>query len=108
MNNLVTKSKHAVLKSFLGVNLEVLSHGPKTMVAKMLYKLGDRVPSHSHPNEQSGYVLSGSYRISIGAETHDLTAGDSYTVPAGVLHEIIILEPGQVVDVFSPPRADYL
>jgi len=43
-----------------------------------------------------------------GGRSGELAAGDSYSIPGGVAHEIVILDPGQVIDVFSPPRADYL
>lgn len=105
---MITKAGEAVRRQFHGVDLEVLSHGPLTMVTRMLYKSGDRVPTHSHPNEQSGYVLSGRYIVTIGGDTHELKSGDSYTVPAGVEHELVIAEEGLVLDVFSPPRVDYL
>jgi len=53
-------------RRFLGVDFLVLSHVPDTMITKMLYKKEDNVPLHKHPNEQSGYVISGKYRIQFG------------------------------------------
>ena len=105
---MIVKAHEATRKSFLGVNFLVLSHGTHTMVTKMLYKQGDNVPFHKHPNEQSGYVLSGRYRIIFGDHDHLIAPGDTYSIPKNTEHRIEIIEPGEVLDFFSPPRADYL
>jgi quercetin dioxygenase-like cupin family protein len=107
MKNVVKKGQ-AIAKQFLGVDFVVLAIGKDTMVAKMLYKKTDFVPFHKHPNEQSGYVISGKYNLTFLNETHQLNAGDSYAIPANVEHSIEIIESGEVVDVFSPIREDYL
>lgn len=60
---MVTKKENAKPKEFKGVSFDVLAVGEKSMVTRMNYKIGDNVPAHAHPNEQSGYVVSGKYRI---------------------------------------------
>ena len=105
---MIVTSKNAQRRNFLGVDFLLLSHGSETMVAKMLYKKEDNVPFHMHPNEQSGYVISGRYRIVFGNNDQEIGPGDSYTIPHDVEHRIEIIEPGEVLDVFSPPRQDYL
>lgn len=105
---MIVKSEDAKSRQFLGVDFLLLSHGPESMIAKMLYKKPDNVPFHKHPNEQSGYVISGKYRIVFGNNDQEIGPGDSYTIPRDVEHRIEIIEPGQVLDVFSPPRKDYL
>ena len=105
---MIVKSRDAQKRSFLGVDFVLLSHGAESMVTKMLYKRGDSPPLHKHPNEQSGYVISGRYRITIDDVRHDIGPGDSYTIPREIEHSIEIIEPGEVLDVFSPPRKDYL
>ncbi len=107
MRNLV-KSEDAIRKQFLGVDFEVLAIGEKSMVAKMLFKAGDFAPFHKHPNEQSGYVISGKYNLKFGGKEYLLSAGDSYSIPADVEHSLEIIEAGQVIDVFMPIRQDYL
>jgi len=69
MKRIITRKEEAGKKVFKGVSLDVLSIGDKSMVAKMDYKNGDFATTHSHPNEQSGYVISGKYRLII--ETPD-------------------------------------
>jgi len=78
------------------------------MVTKMLYKKEDKPPIHKHPNEQSGYVISGEYNIIIEGAACRIGPGDSYTIPRNIDHSIEIIEPGEVLDFFSPPRKDYL
>ena len=56
------------------------------MVTRMNYRVGDKVPPHSHPNEQSGYVISGKYRIKYQDINEILNSGDSYSVPENVEH----------------------
>jgi quercetin dioxygenase-like cupin family protein len=104
----VVKKENGVPRQFLGVDFVVLSIGKDTMVAKMLYKPSDNVPFHKHPNEQSGYVISGKYRLKFGGEEYLLSDGDTYSIPADVEHSIEIIEAGEVIDVFSPIRQDYL
>ena len=105
---MIVKSADAQRKSFLGVDFVVLSHGPESMVTKMLYKKEDNPPLHKHPNEQSGYVISGKYKIIIGKTEDIITSGDTYSIPRDVEHSIEIIEPGEVLDFFTPPRKDYL
>ena len=107
MRNIVKKAE-ATPKQFLGVDFVVLSIGENSMVTKMLYKTTDFVPFHKHPNEQSGYVISGKYKLKFGGEEYLLSEGDTYSIPANVEHSIAIIEAGQVVDVFRQIRQDYL
>jgi quercetin dioxygenase-like cupin family protein len=105
---MVVRSKDAQRRSFLGVDFVLLSHGPESMVTKMLYKKEDIVPSHKHSNEQSGYVISGEYTIIIDNVPHKIGPGDSYSIPRDIEHRIEIIKHSEVVDFFSPPRKDYL
>lgn len=104
----VVKKENAVKKQFLGVNFEVLAIGKESMVTKMLFKASDFAPFHKHPNEQNGYVISGSYKLIFGNKEHIITSGDSYSIPANMEHSMEIIEPGEIIDVFTPIRQDYL
>lgn len=91
-----------------GITYEVLSVGPTSMVTKMLYETGDTVPEHSHESEQSGYVVSGRYRLRFRGNDEVVETGDGYTIPGDVPHRIDVLAPGEVIDVFTPLRDDLL
>ena len=66
------------------------------------------VPWHQHANEQAGVMLEGALELTIGEETRLMRPGDAYTIPPDMPHSARTLEEGCVVlDIFSPPRADY-
>ncbi len=104
---MIVKSKDTKQREFKGVSFEVLATGKKSMVTKMNYKIGDKVPLHSHPNEQSGFVISGEYIINYGGVTETLKKGDSYSIPENIEHSWEVITKGEVIDVFTPPRNDY-
>jgi quercetin dioxygenase-like cupin family protein len=95
-------------RAFLGIRFEVLATGPRSMVTRMLYADGDEAAQHAHPNEQAGYVVSARVRLTIAGETFELGPGDSYVIPADIPHSLTVVSAGEVVDVFTPPREDYL
>jgi len=99
---------NGIRKTNYGVNFLVLAHGTQSMVTKMLYKQGDTVPKHAHPNEQSGYVLSGKYSIRFAGYNEEIGPGDSYSIPANIEHSLDVIEAGEVIDLFVPPRRDFL
>jgi|SRR5579872_5026440 len=69
-----------------------------------------RTTMHAHPeHEQIGYVISGSLEMQVGDEIYTLHAGDMYRAPRNVPHgNALILSTAVVLDVFSPPRNDYV
>ena len=109
---IVVHKKDALKKVFKGVSLDSLAIGEKSMVAKMYYVKGNFATTHQHPHEQCGYVISGEYRlkVEIPEENIDilLHAGDSYAIPGNTPHSFEVIEGGEVVDVFTPQREDYL
>lgn len=104
---MITKKQDAQKREFKGVQFELLTSGEKSMITKMNYKIGDIVPMHNHPNEQSGYVISGKYRLQFGKHDEIIGVGDSYVIPENEHHSIHVIEEGEVIDVFTPPREDY-
>jgi quercetin dioxygenase-like cupin family protein len=105
---MIVKSTQATAKVFLGVSFDVLAVGEHTMVTRMRYEAGAHIPGHRHPNEQAGYVISGRVRVRFGEHDEILEAGDSYVIPKDLVHTFDVLEAGEVIDVFCPPREDYL
>jgi quercetin dioxygenase-like cupin family protein len=105
---MIVKANDAKRREFLGVSFDVLAVGEQSMVTRMEFHEGDLVPFHSHPHEQSGYVLEGKLRLIFGETDEILEPGDSYSIPGDTAHSIEVLESGYVIDFFSPPREDYL
>lgn len=104
---LVVTSAQAKPREWMGVRFEVLATGSRAMVTKMLYESHNQGFMHQHPNEQSGYVISGRYRLTVDDRTYELAPGDSYSIPADTDHSIAVLEAGHVIDVFTPPRDEF-
>lgn len=105
------RREDALKKTFKGVNLDSLATGEKSMVTKMNYVKGNFATLHTHPNEQCGYVISGKYHLIVdGEEKIDviMRPGDSYAIPGNTPHSFEVIEAGEVVDVFTPLREDYL
>lgn len=85
--------------------------GDGMMLAHVYLKKGAVVPQHSHHNEQITYILSGALKFFIGAERqHEVTvrAGEVLHLPSNLPHEAHALEDTLDVDVFNPPRQDWL
>jgi quercetin dioxygenase-like cupin family protein len=104
---MVVKATGAQKSEFRGVTFDLLSRGKESMVTKMNYRAGDFIPEHMHPNEQSGYVLSGIYLLKLDEVDEILTKGDSFSIPANVEHAMEVLETGEVVEIFAPPGMDF-
>lgn len=104
---MIVRNREARPREFKGIHFDVLAVGERTMLTRMKFKAGDRVPGHSHPNEQSGYILSGKIRITCSQFDETLEPGDSYWIPAGMEHRAEALEETIVLDFFTPPREDY-
>ncbi|WP_297071187.1 cupin domain-containing protein [uncultured Duncaniella sp.] len=105
------RRQDAIKKRFKGVSLDSLAVGEKSMVTKMNYVKGDFATLHSHPHEQCGYVISGEYHLIVeGDERIDVIMhpGDTYAIPGNTPHSFEVIEGGEVVDVFTPQREDYL
>jgi quercetin dioxygenase-like cupin family protein len=85
--------------------------GDQMMIAHVYLKKGALVPQHSHHNEQITYIISGALQFSIGADRAEqivVRAGEVLHLPSNVPHEARALEDTLDVDVFSPPRQDWL
>ncbi len=105
---MIIKSENGIKKEFKGVSFDVLAVGQKSMITRMNYKKNDNVPFHKHPNEQNGYVVSGVFKLKLKGKEEIIKTGDSYTLDENVLHSIEVVEEGVIIDIFSPPREDYL
>jgi quercetin dioxygenase-like cupin family protein len=85
--------------------------GDRVMLAHVYLKKGSIVPRHSHENEQITYILEGGLRFWIGedeAQVIDVMAGEVLHIPSLVQHKAEALEDTLDVDIFSPPRQDWL
>jgi len=106
-----------------GVERKTLVHGERTLMVRFRLAAGSGLPPHSHPHEQTGYLVSGRARFTVGGdttgsdtvggdtaggETTEVGPGDSWCIPGGVEHSLVVLEDSVAVEVFSPVREAYL
>ena len=113
----------AIKHQWNAIELEALSptisrkliHLDRLMLAQVFLKTGAIVPAHEHENEQGTYILEGCLRFWLGPhadapgdEYVDIHAGEVLMIPGGVRHRAVALEDTLDLDVFTPPRADWL
>ena len=114
-----TESTKATAYNWSGVEQEQvkpdlgrrLITGAQVMLAQVDLQRGCIVPQHAHVHEQITQVIRGCLRLTVGEdakESYDLRAGDVLVLPSNVPHAGEALEDTQVIDVFSPPREDWL
>jgi quercetin dioxygenase-like cupin family protein len=80
----------------------------RVTLAHFIMSQGSVVPVHSHENEQVSYVISGALRFVVGGQEVDVRGGSVLHIPPGVPHGVTVLEPSEVIDVFSPVRQDWI
>lgn len=108
----------AVLKHFQWKDVE-LEHlnplidrqmvvGDKMMLARVLLKKGAHVPEHHHHNEQLSYILEGALKFKIDGKEIIVRAGEVLCIPPHMPHEAWAVEDTVDLDVFMPPREDWL
>lgn len=91
-----------------GIEMKTIVHGEKTLMVEFRLTAGSTLPAHSHPHEQTGYLVAGHIELNIGGKTYDTRPGDSWCIPADMEHGAQIIEDALAVEVFSPVRKDYL
>ena len=82
--------------------------GQQGMVVWWKMKAGAHAAAHKHPHEQIVWMLKGKMDFRIGNERRSMGAGDIAVIPGGIEHEGYFPEDTKVVDIFSPPREDFL
>jgi len=83
-------------------------HTDRLTVARILLRRGAVVPEHAHEHEQVANVLEGRVRFRIGGQERVVSATESVVVPSGVPHSVEALADAVVLDVFAPPRDDWI
>jgi len=83
-------------------------NGEQAMLAKVALKKGCVVPTHHHPNEQISLIVSGSLEFVLDGQSVTVHTGEILIIPAGVPHSAIAHEDMEGLDIFAPPRQDWL
>ena len=82
--------------------------GHQVMLARVLLKKGCIVPLHSHVNEQLSYILEGALKFYIDGKEIVVRAGEVLTIPPNMPHKAEAMEDTVDLDIFNPPRADWI
>ena len=90
------------------IKMKTLVYGERTLLTEFRLGKGALLPKHSHPHEQTGYLISGSIQLTIGNVTYQVLPGDSWCIPANVSHHAHAQENSIAIEVFSPVREDYI
>ena|SRR6185437_10305108 len=111
--NKTAKAKHVRLAELPVEHLNPLIdrqfvHGERSMLARLILRAGSIVPMHSHENEQITYILDGALKFTVGGEEVVVRSGEILVIPAHVPHSAEALEDTVDLDVFCPPREDWI
>jgi quercetin dioxygenase-like cupin family protein len=91
-----------------GVRRRILQAHGRLMLMEVQFAAGAAGYLHNHAHEQISYCVAGRFEYSLDGKDHLLSAGDSIYVPSNARHGAKALEPGTLIDVFTPVREDLL
>jgi quercetin dioxygenase-like cupin family protein len=91
-----------------GVRRQILGHGPDLMLVRVDFDRGAVGAMHHHPHRQVTYVAAGSFDATVDGQTRRLGPGDCFYVATELVHGVVALEAGTLIDVFTPRREDFL
>jgi quercetin dioxygenase-like cupin family protein len=91
-----------------GVRRRILQAKGALMLMEVQFARGAAGYEHNHVHEQISYCITGRFEYSLDGRTQLLSAGDSIYVPSNARHGAKALEPGTLIDVFTPVREDLL
>lgn len=91
-----------------GIQRQIYGYDDRVMLVKVKFEKDAVGSIHEHPHTQVSYVESGVFELTIGDDKQILKTGDGFYVPPNTLHGSVCLEPGVLIDVFSPYREDFI
>lgn len=86
----------------------VLSQRPELMLVAFSFDKGAVGALHSHPHTQVSHVAEGSFDVTVDGITTRLSAGASFIVAPNLVHGVVALEKGLLIDTFTPRRDDFM
>lgn len=90
------------------IKRQIVSYDDHIMMVHVLFEKGGVGAMHHHPHSQVTHIASGTFSVTIGDETKELTKGDCFFIPSNITHGVTCLESGMLIDVFSPMREDFI
>jgi len=106
--NVIKAGEGKKLYVFKEIKSEIIFSGGRMMFLLVDMKPGQIVPEHKHPHEQMGICLKGKAEFTSGGNKILVKAGMFYWIKPNEPHSVKVVEESTFLDVFSPPREDYL
>ncbi len=91
-----------------GTSRRVLAYTENLMIVEVNFEAGSVGSVHTHPHCQNTYVKSGRFRFTIDGEPVEVGPGDTIAFPSNIPHGTLCLEPGTLLDIFTPMREDFV
>jgi quercetin dioxygenase-like cupin family protein len=92
----------------VGIKRKIMTYNDQMMIVKVAFEKDAVGTLHQHPHTQTSYVSKGIFDVTIDGKTQRLGAGDVFFVPTGLMHGVLCIESGELVDVFAPMREDFI
>ena len=90
------------------IQRQIVGYDDKIMMVNVKFDKDGIGTMHNHPHTQVTYIAEGKFEVTIGDEIKIVKKGDSFFIPSNVMHGVVCLEAGMLIDVFSPMREDFL
>jgi quercetin dioxygenase-like cupin family protein len=100
-------SEEGYLPVLEGIVRKTMVYAEETLLTEFRLSKGRILPGHKHPEEQTGYLVTGHMILIIDGERYEVKPGDSWAIPSNLEHGAETLEDSVALEVFSPPREDY-
>lgn len=91
-----------------GVKRKIISYNEQLMMVKVAFEKGAIGSLHHHYHTQMTYVISGCFEVQVGEEKQILKMGEVFYAPHNIMHGVVCIEAGELLDVFSPMREDFM
>ncbi|MBC6699177.1 cupin domain-containing protein [Hymenobacter sp. BT190] len=91
-----------------GLRRKVLTYDAQLMLVRVEFAAGSIGAPHQHVHTQMTHVVSGVFEATVGGRMQVLHAGDTFHAPSDVVHGVVCVEAGVLLDAFSPMREDFV
>ena len=91
-----------------GVSRQIIGYNDDMMMVKVVFEKGATGAVHAHVHTQTTYCAGGVFEFKVGEKSQVVREGDGIYIPSGVLHGVVCLEAGILIDTFNPVRQDFL
>lgn len=90
------------------IQRQIVGYDDSIMMVNVRFEKGGIGVLHNHIHTQVTHISEGEFEVTIGEKTRTLKKGDSFFIPSNVIHGVVCLEAGMLIDVFSPMRKDFI